>query len=214
MPPTVERRYTRQLGPVRLEQRADGSPPVITGYAAVFYDANDPGTEYRLYDDLVERIMPGAFTRALSDDDVRALFNHDANHVLGRTLAGTCRLSVDAKGLRYEVDPPDTQTARDLVASIRRGDITGSSFGFVPRSTTYRKDDAGGYVLERNDVQLFDVSPVTFPAYASTQAGVRAGGDADTVRREVEAWERSQAKPASRDAVRARAAAVAATMAD
>lgn len=211
MPPTVERRYTRQLGPVRLEQRADGQPPVITGYAAVFYDANDPGTEYRLYDDVVERIMPGAFTRALAEDDVRALFNHDANRVLGRSAAGTLRLSVDAKGLRYEIDPPDTQTARDLVTSIRRGDINGSSFGFVPRATTYRKNDAGGYAVERSDVQLFDVSPVTFPAYASTDAGVRADGDAESVRREVEAWARSRGP--ARDAVRARAAAVASLLA-
>ncbi|MCT7656157.1 HK97 family phage prohead protease [Oceanimonas sp. NS1] len=67
---------------------------------------------------------------------MRALFNHDPNFVLGRTRSGTLALSVDADGLRYEIDPPDTQTVRDLVlAPLARGDITGSSFAFAWRRT-------------------------------------------------------------------------------
>ncbi|HEX4612079.1 MAG TPA: HK97 family phage prohead protease [Urbifossiella sp.] len=178
----LQRRYTRSADRVALQARADGKPSTITGYAAVFYDPSDPGTEYRLYDDLVERIMPGAFDRALREDDVRGLFNHDDNLILGRTAAGTMRLSVDRRGLKYEIDPPDTTTARDLLESLRRGDVSGSSFAFKPKDTSTRIVD-GTYILERNAVYLFDVGPVCFPAYTGTEAGVRS------VRAEVEAWE-------------------------
>jgi uncharacterized protein len=166
------RRYTHAALPVAVQSRAGGGGQRIVGYAAVFYNPSDPGTEYRLMDDVVERIMPGAFARALREDDVRGLFNHDGLP-LGRTGAGTMRLSVDAKGLRYEIDPPDTTAARDLLASLARGDVTGSSFSFLPRATTTRRDN-GSYILERNDVRLFDVGPVTFPAYPSSMAGLRS----------------------------------------
>lgn len=210
---TDRRRLSRHHAPA-LEQRAEGKPPVITGYAAVFYDPADAGTEYRLWDDTVERILPGCFDRAMREDDCRALFNHQDGAVLGRTTSGTLKLSVDKKGLRYEIEPPDTQTARELVELIRRGDVTGSSFSFLPKSTTWsRVDDT--YVIERKDVTLFDVGPVTFPAYASTEAGVRAAhaDQADAVRRERKEWEQSNA-PDRRAAALARARAVAVAMAE
>lgn len=180
-------------GPLRVETRADGAP-MIVGYAAVFYDPADPGTAFRLWDDVEERIMPGAFDKAIAGDDVRALFNHCADFVLGRSKAGTLRLSADAKGLRYEIDPPDTQAARDVLAMLRRGDISGSSFGFRERSRTLR-ESPGLYVIELNDVELFDVGPVTYPAYPATAAAARSADlarEADAVRRAVRAhdWRR------------------------
>lgn len=206
----IERRYTAMPGSVSLQSRADGQPPLIAGYAAVFYDPADAGTEYRLYDDLVERIMPGAFDRAIREDDVRGLFNHDGLP-LGRTGSGTMRLSVDKRGLRYEIDPPDTQAARDLLASLGRGDVTGSSFSFVPRDTTTRQVEKL-YVLERNDVQLFDVGPVVFPAYLSTEASLRAiTVDRERVRRELADTGREKSRSA---VARARARAVTVTLAD
>lgn len=206
-------RHLRTGIPVRLETRADGKPMVV-GYAAVYYDAGDPGTEYELLPDVVERIAPGAFDRALREDDVRALINHDPNRMLGRTKAGTLRLSVDAKGLRYEIDPPDTAYARDLMESLRRGDLDGSSFGFLPRQTTYQREGQA-LTLSRTDVQLLDVSPVTFPAYAATTAEVRDGRDLEAVRAEVEAWQRATAKPTDRRVVAAaRSRAVAVLLAD
>lgn len=206
----MNRRYTRHGLPVGVQSRADGKP-VITGYAAVFYDPNDPGTEYRLYDDLVERIMPGAFDRALREDDVRGLFNHDDNQILGRVKSGTMRLSVDRKGLKYEIDPPDTQCARDVMESLRRGDITGSSFMFRPKANTYRDAD-GTYIIERNEVYLFDCGPVAFPAYESTEAGVRSVADAEAVRREVEKWAKER-RGRTIPAIKARAQAVAVELA-
>jgi HK97 family phage prohead protease len=192
----IERRYTaarnRRVG---IETRADGKK-VIAGYAAVYHRADDPGTEYWLWPgEIVERIRPGAFDRAVREDDVRALFNHDPSRVLGRNGAGTLRLSVDDVGLRYEIDPPDS--AGDVVEAIGRGDITGSSFGFMPDVTTFREEKRGDKsvtVVEREAVRLFDVSPVTFPAYESASVGLRGAGDGESVRREVEAWRRGRVR--------------------
>lgn len=196
MSETIQRRYlARKAQPIRLQERADGALPVITGYAAVFYREGDPATEYEMWPAdswgggrVVERIMPTAFSRAVREDDVRALFNHNAALVLGRSAAGTLRLSVDAVGLRYEIDPPDTQQARDLIASLRRGDITGSSFAFVAKQTEYRDTIKDGKVIEtiveRHDLELFDVGPVTYPAYGGATAGVRSA-DLEGVRAEI-----------------------------
>jgi HK97 family phage prohead protease len=171
----VERRSSHGAA-VRMETREDGKP-VIVGYAARYYDPADPGTEYRLWSDVVERIAPGAFDRAIAEDDVRGLFNHRAEFVLGRKAAGTLRLSTDAKGLRYEIDPPDTQVARDLIESLKRGDISGSSFAFLTRADTVERS-ADGYVVTLRDVELFDVGPVTYPAYTAAESGVRSDAGA------------------------------------
>ena len=193
----AQRRYlSRSAHPVRIQERSDGALPLITGYAAVFYREGDPTTEYEMWPAdqygprVVERMMPTAFAQAVREDDVRGLFNHNPALVLGRTTSGTLRLSIDSVGLRYEIDPPDTVTARDLIASLRRGDITGSSFGFIPRKTEIRESKTGGKtteaVIERHDVALIDVGPVTFPAYAGASSGVRAAdGDRDAIRREI-----------------------------
>jgi HK97 family phage prohead protease len=205
-----ERRYTRSGNPVRVESRADGKPTIV-GYAAVFYDPNDPGTEYPMYDDLVERLMPGCFDRAMKEDDVRGMFNHEDSLLLGRTSSGTMRLSVDRRGLRYEIDPPDTQAARDLMELLRRGDVTGSSFSFSPDDTSYRDAD-GVYVIERNAVKLWDVGPVAFPAYTSTEAGLRAATpeQVERARREVADWRamRDKGSTSARAWLLARARAV------
>lgn len=174
--------------PVELRNNSTGAGmPTIVGYAAVFYDPNDAGTRYRIWRDLEERIMPGAFDRALRECDPLALFNHGRSAVLGRKSSGTLRLSVDARGLRYEIDPPDTSTGREVVELVRRGDVRGSSFSFVPKVTTERKLDAPvdgvRYIVEVMDCDLFDVGPVTEPAYASTEAGLRlSGGDGEAAR--------------------------------
>ena len=168
----IERRFNEGL---TVECRAhEGETRAMSGYAAVFYNAEERGTEYGLGEGAVERIMPGAFQRAISEqDDVRALFNHDSNQVLGRSKSGTLRLSVDARGLRYEVDAPDTSLARDLATSIERGDITGSSFAFRVTDSEWVHEDGVDVRLVQG-VELFDVGPVTYPAYEATAASVRS----------------------------------------
>lgn len=190
----MERRFTPcRAHPIKIEQR-DGKQSIITGYASVFYEPGADGSEYQLYDDLVERVMPGAFDRAIRDGhDCRALFNHDVNCLLGRTAAGTCRLSVDKFGLRYEIDVPDTQAGRDCVVSVQRGDLTGSSFSFTPTAVTWREEQ-DLLIREIGDVELYDVGPVTFPAYTATTAGMRsAAGDTVEARKAADSWKLARA---------------------
>lgn len=165
-------------GAVELEQRSDGLP-LIVGYAAVFHRASDPGTEFELWPGLVERIAPTAFNRAIEEkQDVRALFNHEPGYVLGRTKSGTMRLATDKVGLRYEITPPDTQAGRDVITSIRRGDISGSSFGFlVPKDGDVLIPGEGDTITrELRDVTVLDVGPVVFPAYGATSTNLRSAG--------------------------------------
>ena len=176
----------------------DGNPPLpnIAGYASVFWN-NAPTTQYMLYDDLAERIMPGAFDRALKEDDVRALFNHDPNQLLGRSTSGTLKLSVDRTGLAYDIEPDGrTDVGQAVVAHLDRGDLSGSSFSFIPTTIVWREED-GLLIREIHAVQLFDVGPVTFPAYEATTSGLRSqardrDGELADVRREMEEWRRGR----------------------
>lgn len=207
----VERRYLpRSLHPVKIETRADGTK-AITGYAAVFYDPARAGTQYQLWEDTIERIMPGAFDRALQEDDCRALFNHDPNCVMGRTKSGTCRLSIDAVGLRYEIEPADTQISRDVQTWLDRGDIDGSSFSFNTTDVSWRSETDPAtkretYIREIRGVTLFDVGPVTFPAYEATSAechGLRSAEDAGEARKAYDAFRRGRDQAARQARARA-----------
>lgn len=151
--------------------RASGKP-CLRGHAAVFNQLSDDLGGFR------EQIVPGAFADALGVDkaDVRALFNHDPNFVLGRTASGTLRLKEDSRGLAFECDVPDTQTVRDLVlAPIERGDISHMSFqfGVKPGGQDWANDDEGRTIRTLKSLRLFDVSPVTFPAYRQTDVALR-----------------------------------------
>lgn len=158
--------------PVRLDTRQSEAPK-IRGVAARYYDPADSGTQFELWPGAVERILPGAFDRAAKKDDVVALFNHDASLVLGRRSAKTLKLFNRQDGLHYTIEPPATDLGRDLQESIRRGDVRGSSFGFIVRSAEWIKED-GVDVRLLKEVSLFDVSPVTFPAYTGTSVDVRS----------------------------------------
>lgn len=178
--------------PVQLEQRKDGDTETSTvkGHAAVFYDGTR-SSEYRLWGDTYERIMPGAFDEAVTRDDVRALFNHDENMVLGRNKAGTLRMSIDNVGLAYEVDLGNTTVARDVAEHISRGDVTGSSFGFVVTDERWVEAPESEYASEFREitaVRLFDVSPVTYPAYEATDVQLRADGHEAEARASYDAW--------------------------
>ena len=156
---------------IRREQRAEGDGEQITlvGYAAVYDEETDIGGWFR------EVIRPGAFDRALSEgQDVRALFNHDANHVLGRSKSGTLRMQSDDKGLRVEIDLPDTQSARDVVTSIERGDVDGMSFAFRAVRQSWDESDPDDLLRELLDLDISDASVVTYPAYEGTSIAKRS----------------------------------------
>lgn len=175
MPPT-ERRCLAEADLNCEARSADGaSRPLISGYAAVFNSpseilASDDAGSFR------EIIRPGAFSRSLMGGDIRALINHQTGQVLGRTKSGTLRLVQDARGLKVEIDPPDTQAARDLMESMRRGDVSGMSFRFMtPEGGDSWGADAQGFPLrELRDVEIDEVSIVTFPAYKATEVSVRS----------------------------------------
>lgn len=165
------------------EYRSEGSTRTISGYAAVFYRAGDPATEFRMFDDFIERIHPGAFDAALRDDDVMGLFDHRSDRVLGRRRPGvqnpTMRLSVDERGLRYEIDLPEAESG--LGEQVARGDITGSSFGFsvmvdwgAKRGRVVWEEVDGVTVRNIHDLTLIDVGPTVFPAYDGSTAEARS----------------------------------------
>lgn len=128
----------------------------------------------------VEVVRPGAARDVLArDPDIRGLINHDANRLLGRTLAGTLRVSERGdEGTEYEFDAPDTSYARDLRVLLDRGDITQSSFAFrVARDgVEWSEDEDTGLPLRiiHRFSGLSDMSPVTYPAYPASSAGKRA----------------------------------------
>ena len=150
--------------------RREGKPPMLEGHAAVFNSLSEDLGGFR------EQILPGAFAEAIEKDDVRALFNHDSNFVLGRNVSGTLRLAENVRGLAFEIDLPETPTIRDLVAApIERGDVSQMSFGFSvrPGGQDWAKNDEGQVIRSLKKVRLYDVSPVTFPAYRATDVAVR-----------------------------------------
>lgn len=186
---------------LRVERSADGQQQYLCGYAATFNTLSEDLGYFR------ERIVPGAFARALSEkQDVRHLKNHDPNMVLGRTKAGTTELSEDANGLRFRTLMPDTSYAKDLVTSVERGDIDECSFGFMAVRTNWidepDPDDPMGKaqrsIRELHDVDLFDVSTVTYPAYPGTSAAMARSLFPDgiplEVRSRVQAAKRAQGK--------------------
>lgn len=173
--PQYRRLFTPStVQPVKHRTR-DGKPPIIEGYGAVFYRAGDAGTEYWLLPNLVERIMPGAFDRAIREDDVRALKNHDPNLLLGRKSAGTLELGVDDTGIHYTIDTPATTVGRDTAEEVLRGDLQGSSFSFLTEEEDDVKFSRDGdtFVVEVQNLRMYDLGPVTFPAYEGTSTNVR-----------------------------------------
>jgi len=171
----VLRRFTPAASAaMRLERRAAGEDGKrearIVGYVARF-NVWSP-----VYYDFRERIAPGFFDGVLGAD-VRGLFNHSADWVLGRTTSGTLALSVDADGLRMDCLPPQSGAVWDVgVAPLERGDVTGASFSFLlPPEGGCTWERGGDGVWERTLLrcaELYDVGPVTFPWYPETELGL------------------------------------------
>lgn len=164
MKPDIER---RAFG-ANIELRAAEDGQKIVGYAAVFNSYSEDLGGFR------ERIAAGAFANVL-ENDVRALFNHESDVVLGRTKSGTLTLEEDETGLRVEITPPNTQAARDVMELLKRGDVDQMSFAFRVGKDMWTKNE--DETIERTITEiasLYDVSVVTYPAYPDTSAAVRS----------------------------------------
>ena len=183
---------TREIAPDRLELRGarvelrGADDPAtglrLEGYAALFDVPSQPlqseeddsrnGTYGMEFTEIIRR---GAFTRALaSSQDVRFLWNHEAESPLGRTASGTLTLREDETGLYFSCLLPDTSLGRDVVELVRRGDVNQASFAFRAVADRWSGSGATGYVRELLDCDLFDVSAVTYPAYQQTSVAVRS----------------------------------------
>lgn len=177
-------RNMRQLrtASTQFETREDGEKLFIEGYFAVF------NSNYEIAPGMSESIAPGAFDNTLSGD-IRALINHDTTLVLGRTKARTLELRTDAHGLwgKIEINPKDLD-AMNLYERVKRGDVDQCSFGFdiLSEETDFRDDGSVHWTI--TEVELFEVSPCTFPAYEETNISARAKERDDLIKRKNEAW--------------------------
>lgn len=145
----------------------------MSGIAIVFDTRTTIGSGKYGFDEIIRR---GAVEKALSrNSDVRALWNHDTNFVLGRTKNGTLALRVTPRGLEVTIRPPDTELAKHFHESVKRGDVDAMSFGFNIREENVTRGGGGDGrdLREILDIDLFEVSPVAFPAYPTTELQAR-----------------------------------------
>lgn len=182
--------------PVKTEKR-DGDVKAITGYGAIYYSQTDPGTEYAIWDDMFERMMPGAFDRVLRDrQDVRCLYNHNPSQLLGRTLSSTLTLSVDQKGLRYDCNLPSTADGAKVFEAAQRGDLSGASISFDMVRATWLEEVRSGKTVWVRQIEevgiMYDVGPVTFPAYEATSVNTRNAGERLKAERDAFILERNK----------------------
>lgn len=174
----------REVRPIATEftARNEGDAPTIEGYFAVY------NSLYEIAPGMTESVAPGAFSRTLAND-IRALTNHDTTLVLGRTKAHTLELREDEHGLwgKVTINPNDGD-AMNLYERVKRGDVDQCSFGFeiVDEETEYRDDGSIHWTIK--DVELYEVSACTFPAYKETNISARNAQRDEIEKRRVEAW--------------------------
>lgn len=153
------------------EIRADAEDRSVKGYAAVF---NAPA---EIFDRFLEEIAPGAFAESVANGDVRALWSHNVDLVIGRTKNGSLQLREDAHGLAFDLKLPDTNPGRDAYELISKGFVTGMSFGFRVKEQKWTKGENGApHKRTLMKVELLEVSPTAFPAYEQTYVSKRDEG--------------------------------------
>ena len=165
-----------------FETRSDDNGIYIEGYFSVF------NSNYEIYPGCTESVAPGAFSNTLGGD-IKALCDHDTRLVLGRNKAGTLELREDSHGLwgRITINPNDSD-AVNLYERVKRGDVDQCSFGFeiVKEESDFRDDGTVHFTIR--EVELFEVSVVTFPAYAETSVSARKQDVAEIQKRKLDAW--------------------------
>lgn len=165
-----------------FETRSDDNGMYIEGYFSVF------NSNYEIYPGCTESVAPGAFSNTLGGD-IKALCDHDTRLVLGRNKAGTLELREDSHGLwgRITINPNDSD-AVNLYERVKRGDVDQCSFGFdiVREESDFRDDGTVHFTIR--EVELFEVSVVTFPAYAETSVSARKQDVAEIQKRKLDTW--------------------------
>ena len=181
MPKPEIRNFTAEL---RAKKAADGSSKVC-GRAIVFNQLSEDLGGFR------EKIAPGALKKTLAERNVKALNDHDSSMVIGSVKSGTLSVAVDENGLTFEATPPDAQWARDMMASIERGDVDACSFGFRTINDDWEVQTIDGeeeIVRTVVELELYEISCVAFAAYPQTSATLRdrfATDDAEAVKKAI-----------------------------
>lgn len=176
----TERRFvSTEARPLEVRAAADGGPTELAGYASVFEQWSEIRDIWGA--SWMESVARGAYAKTIGEADVRALFNHNPDVVLGRNRAGTLELSEDATGLRDVIRPPDNAWGRPVLDAVQRGDITGQSIAFQVIKERWERPAARGELAKRTilEARLVDVSVVTFPAFEQTSVQARAMGSED-----------------------------------
>lgn len=165
-----------------FQTREENGKRYLEGYFSVF---NQP---YEVVPGWIEEIAPGAFSRTLRENkDVKVLWNHNSDFVLGSTENRTAYLTEDDRGLHGPVEiNEEDQDAKNAYARVKRGDVRGCSFGFDIRAMEETWDDDGTYRTRLTDVELYEVSPCTFPAYPQTSISAREKEELENVKKKFE----------------------------
>jgi uncharacterized protein len=178
-----EQRSLTLVPEIRAKQ-TDDEPSKIVGYAVKWGKRSNTMGYYYKFE---ERFEKGAFSDAITGD-VIAAWNHNWNEILGRSTSGTLFLEEDDSGLRYEITMPSW--ADKYVETVQRGDVSGSSFTFVPEIEEW--DETNEIAVRTiKKAKLYEVSPVIHPAYPQSEAGVRSMQDV------FESFERSKQTPSN-----------------
>ncbi len=163
IPEDAERRFVT----IPVEVREEGDHKYFEGDAVIFNSVTDLGW-------FTEEIRDGAFDEVMKDD-VRALFNHDPNVVLGRSTAGTMELHADKKKVKYKVlyNENDPDHVR-VMEKVKRGDVSQSSFAFSIKDDEWSTRDGKDHRVVTKVMRWYDISPVTYPAYQDTTVAARS----------------------------------------
>lgn len=162
--------YERRYLASEFEVRTKGDTLTLEGYALKWNTLSNNLGGFR------EQIAEGATNKTIKESDIRALFNHDPSLILGRNRSGTLEVSNDSTGTHYRINGDMRQSyVKDLAIAMERGDVTQSSFGFRkvgPEGDSWSEDENGIPLRTLREIQLFDVSPVTYPAYEDSTSGL------------------------------------------
>lgn len=164
------RNYEQRYFDTQFEVRTEGNTLILEGYALKW------GARSKNLGGFKEVVAEGATNKTIQESDIRALFNHDPSLILGRNKSGTLEISNDSEGTHYRINGDMRQSyVKDLAIAMERGDVTQSSFGFRvvgPNGQEWTEDEDGGPLRTLREIQLFDVSPVTYPAYEDSTSGL------------------------------------------
>ncbi len=184
----VEKRFN-----VQHDIRAEGEARSIKGYAAVF------NSTARINDRFQEKIAPGAFAESIAKNDIRALWSHNPDYVIGRNKNGSLKLREDDHGLGFDLAMPDTSWGRDAHTLISGGFVTGVSFGFRVKKESWTKGENGTpHTRTLELVDLIEISPTAFPAYEQTHVASRSS---EEILKEIETEWAFQEKEGNRPTI-------------